>query len=217
MLAAAPGAGRVVSALWLCLCCPVNCASTSGSALLQAGKMTRHSLVVPDEGGGSGSSLIGAADRALVPSPSPGGGALEAAPCYQRSLEVQPPAGLWHIHVLYDDSKLAASNGTAAVEALVSDAREQLNVHFRKGGTKDSEYLHMSHTMYSLFPRSTKVSEIVGWLHPRLGSLTAFVHPFSGCFKSDHLVWGYFIGADRFSKADITPTSRWPICRYKGC
>mmetsp|Transcript_35806 Transcript_35806/g.111770 ORF Transcript_35806/g.111770 Transcript_35806/m.111770 type:complete len:208 (+) Transcript_35806:86-709(+) len=119
----------------------------------------------------------------------------------------------WHAHIPYAPGDPAEAKAAAALA-------KELGLHFHvacgAGGTQDTEYRKAGSSMHS----AVIGADPSEWLTPRVGNLSVFVHPVTGCFKVDHLVWGRWLGHSRFTNGDLTSTSRWGICdqrNYPGC
>lgn len=123
-----------------------------------------------------------------------------------------PPTS-WHIHLLYN----------ATTKAAAADFFQQLQREFAPGscggagGTADTEYRGVSRTMLSCDVHDgSQWEDMIAYMEGHLQDLSAFVHPMTGCFKTDHLLRGHWLGSGGYSARDLQETSRWKSCDCEG-
>jgi len=135
-------------------------------------------------------------------------------PCYNLALK-PPNPNSWHVHVLFDSENAEAPNGTNVATAFAKRASDFKSFQ-GLGGTRDSEYVNMCKKIYTFNPSNKEIGSVVKWLSQHLGNLSAFVHPRTGCSKTDHVKWGWFMGTVYHSNSMLAKTSRWSTCDFPG-
>eukprot|EP00933_Yihiella_yeosuensis_P032114 TRINITY_DN2569_c0_g1_i1.p1 TRINITY_DN2569_c0_g1~~TRINITY_DN2569_c0_g1_i1.p1 ORF type:complete len:196 (+),score=32.29 TRINITY_DN2569_c0_g1_i1:169-756(+) len=145
-------------------------------------------------------------------------GDIENNPCYIRSLEEQPPAPMWRIDILVDGAHPDAKNGSKVADALAKEAESAFaNIYRGKRETADTEYSAVAQYVHEFQPLNAQFADVLSWIVPRIGDLTGFFHPYTGCHKSDVQEYGVWIGVKRFTHKDLKSTSRWSMCSYPTC